>query len=153
MKVLHIIIGFLIVAAGLGGASAAELDYQLVWSDEFDGSGVDPVKWSFQTGDGCPNLCGWGNNELQYYRGSSAIVSGGLLTITAREENFGGRNYTSARMRTIDLGDWTYGRFEMRGHDADRPGAVAGVLDASYRQHLRRLGVQRRDRHHGVPRP
>ena len=114
MKQRHIILGILIVATALAGASAAELDYQLVWSDVFDGTGVDPVKWSFQTGDGCPDLCGWGNNELQYYRGSSATVSGGLLTITAREENFGGRNYTSARMRTLGLGDWTYGRFEMR---------------------------------------
>ena len=56
MKQRHIILGILIVATALAGASAAELDYQLVWSDEFDGTGVDPVKWSFQTGDGCPDL-------------------------------------------------------------------------------------------------
>ncbi len=114
MKILRITFGVWIVVTALGGACAAELDYQLVWADEFDGAGVDPGKWSFQTGDGCPDLCGWGNNELEYYRPENAIVTGGRLTITAREENFGGRNYTSARMRTIDLGDWIYGRFEMR---------------------------------------
>ena len=113
VRVLYITVGVFIVAAAVGGASAAELDYQLVWSDEFDGAGVDPSKWSFQIGTGCPNLCGWGNNELQYYRAENAIVSGGRLTITAREEAFGGRDYTSTRMRTIGLGDWTYGRFEM----------------------------------------
>jgi beta-glucanase (GH16 family) len=114
MRVPHIAVAVFILTATLSTLSAAALDYQLVWSDEFDGSGVDPSKWSFQIGDGCPSLCGWGNNELQYYRAENAIVSGGLLTITAREESFGGRDYTSARMRTIDLGDWKYGRFEMR---------------------------------------
>jgi beta-glucanase (GH16 family) len=90
------------------------VDYRLVWSDECTGAGVDPSKWSFQIGDGCPDLCGWGNNELQYYLAENATVSGGRLTLTAREEAFGGRGYTSARMRTIGLGDWRYGRFEMR---------------------------------------
>ena len=93
---------------------AAILDYQLVWSDEFDGVAVDASKWVFQTGDGYPALCGWGNNELEYYRSENATVSGGLLTLTAREEVFGGRDYTSARLRTINLGDWLYGRLEMR---------------------------------------
>ena len=114
MRVLRITVGLIIVVATVCGVRAAELDYQLVWSDEFDGMGVDPSKWSFQIGDGCPNLCGWGNNELQHYRSENATVSGGRLVITAREESFGGSDYTSARMRTIGLGDWTYGRFEMR---------------------------------------
>jgi beta-glucanase (GH16 family) len=88
--------------------------YRLVWEDDFDGSQVDPARWEIQTGTGCPDLCGWGNNELQYYRSENTVVSGGFLTITAKEESFGGRDYTSARLRTRNLGDWTYGRFEMR---------------------------------------
>jgi beta-glucanase (GH16 family) len=99
----------------LGSAGAwAQLDYQLVWSDEFDGNEVDPAKWEFQIGNGCPDLCGWGNNELQYYRVENATVADGRLTITAKEEDFAGYDYTSARMRTVGLGDWTYGRIEMR---------------------------------------
>ncbi len=88
--------------------------WELVWADEFDGTEVDQTKWSFQTGDGCPNLCGWGNNELEWYQAENATVADGFLTITAREEQAGGKNYTSARMRTINQGDWTYGRFEVR---------------------------------------
>ena len=87
MKFLKPVIGLLLAAAMSLHATplpAAALDYQLVWSDEFDGVGVDPSKWVFQIGDGCPALCGWGNNELEYYRSENAIVSGGLLTITAR---------------------------------------------------------------------
>jgi beta-glucanase (GH16 family) len=88
----------------------------LVWSDEFDGSSVDPSKWSFQTGDGTEVGLppGWGNNELQFYRPENASVAGGMLTITAKEEPFGGYLYTSARMRTLGKGEWTYGRMEMR---------------------------------------
>ena len=53
MRVARIVVGLFVVVATLCGAHAAELDYQLVWSDEFDGMGVDPSKWSFQVGDGC----------------------------------------------------------------------------------------------------
>jgi beta-glucanase (GH16 family) len=88
--------------------------YELVWQDEFDGIQLDLSKWEPQIGDGCPQLCGWGNNELEYYRTENATVADGFLTITAREESFGGRSYTSARLRTRNQGDWTYGRFEMR---------------------------------------
>jgi beta-glucanase (GH16 family) len=88
--------------------------YELVWQDDFDGTQLDLSKWEPQIGDGCPSLCGWGNNELQYYRARNATVTGGFLTITAKEENFGGREYTSARLRTKSKGDWVRGRFEMR---------------------------------------
>lgn len=88
----------------------------LVWSDEFDGNSVDLTKWTFQTGDGTevglPG--GWGNNELQYYQADNATVADGFLTITAREESVGGLDYTSARMRSLGKGDWTFGRMEMR---------------------------------------
>jgi beta-glucanase (GH16 family) len=88
----------------------------LVWSDEFNGTGVDLSRWSFQLGDGSgfglPS--GWGNNELQYYQAENATVAGGCLTITAREEPAGGLDYTSARLRSLGKGDWTFGRLEMR---------------------------------------
>lgn len=86
-----------------------------VWTDEFEGSAVDTSKWSFQTGDGCAEgICGWGNNELQYYQAENATVSGGTLKIEARRERVQSKAYTSARMRTIHQGDWTFGRMEAR---------------------------------------
>lgn len=89
---------------------------ELVWSDEFDGNAVDLSKWTFQLGDGTEvGLPGWGNNELQYYSADNATVADGMLTITAREESLApGFEYSSARMRTLDKGDWTFGRMEMR---------------------------------------
>jgi len=88
-------------------------EYELVWSDEFNYEGApDPDKWNFEIG-----ASGWGNNELQYYtdRLDNAQVADSVLTITAREENYEGANYTSARMITYENDHyWQYGRVEAR---------------------------------------
>jgi beta-glucanase (GH16 family) len=93
---------------GAGGAMT------LVWSDEFDAGQLDPEVWYFETGDGCPDLCGWGNNELQWYLPDSAQLSDGSLVITARNEASNGKNYTSARINTRDRFAFLYGRIEAR---------------------------------------
>ncbi len=87
---------------------------ELVWSDEFDGEVLDLENWTHQIGDGCPNLCGWGNNELQYYQSNNASVSDGTLKITAKQESVGGKSYTSSRLRSLGKADFTYGRMEAR---------------------------------------
>ena len=84
----------------------------LHWSEEFNYTGLpDPVYWNMETGGG-----GWGNNELQYYtnRESNAKVENGVLTITAYEESYSNRNYTSARITTQNKFDFQYGRIEAR---------------------------------------
>ena len=84
----------------------------LLWSEEFNYTGLpDANFWNMETGGG-----GWGNNELQYYTSteSNAKVEGGVLTITAREESVGGRDYTSARITTQNKFDFKYGRIEAR---------------------------------------
>ena len=71
---------------------------QLVWSDEFNVDGApDSSKWNFEIGNGCPDLCGWGNGESQYYtdRSDNVIIENGLLKITAKKETYEGYNYTS----------------------------------------------------------
>ena len=91
---------------------------KLLWAEEFDYDGLpDPGKWSYDVGDGCPRLCGWGNNELQYYTAENlrnARVEGGKLIIEAHREPYQGRQYTSARLITKNKGDWKYGRIEIR---------------------------------------
>ena len=65
-------------ALALTLTSPAFAGYELVWQDDFDGSTLDLTKWEAQIGTGCPSLCGWGNNELQYYRAENATVSNSL---------------------------------------------------------------------------
>ncbi len=88
--------------------------YDLVWNDEFEGASVNEQNWSFETGNGCPQLCGWGNNELQYYRRENARVGEGVLTIEARKESIQGFSYSSARMITRNLRSFKYGRIDIR---------------------------------------
>lgn len=91
---------------------------KLVWSDEFDHLGLpDSDRWGYDTGDGCPQNCGWGNNELQYYtsgRRENARVEKGHLIIEAHRETMGQREYTSARIVSKNKGDWTYGKIVAR---------------------------------------
>lgn len=85
----------------------------LVWSDEFTGTVLNEEYWSYELGNGCPNLCGWGNNELQSYTNSNnnIKVQNGNLVITAINNN---NNWTSARIRSINKFDFCLGRVEVR---------------------------------------
>ncbi len=100
-----------------------DTDETLVWSDEFDYTGLpDAGKWSYDV-DG--NATGWGNNELQYYTQSrleNAEVKNGNLYITARKEEYSGFHYTSARLVTRQKGDWLYGRIEVKAKLPDGRG-------------------------------
>lgn len=100
---------FLLIPLLFSGYHSIAQSWQLVWQDEFT-NGIGP-DWVFETGTGSG---GWGNNELQYYRTQNATVQNGQLVITARNESFGGMNYTSARMKTQGRKSWKYGRVEAR---------------------------------------
>ena len=88
------------------------VEWQLVFEDNFDGDTLDANNWNIDEGDGCPDLCGWGNNELQVYSADNIEVSVGTLKLTAQEELGGG--YTSARINTQGKFDFTYGKVEVR---------------------------------------
>jgi len=94
------------------GGPSTSLAWNIVWSDEFNGTSINPRNWTFDTG----NNSGWGNSELEYYTSSTqnAYVSNGLLHIVARQQATNGFSYTSARMKTEGLYSKTYGRFEWR---------------------------------------
>jgi len=85
----------------------------LVWSDEFNGTQLDPEVWFFESGDGSQyGIPGWGNNERQWYLPDNAQLEDGKLKITARRESVGDFGYTSARINTRDRFAFKYGRIE-----------------------------------------
>lgn len=100
---------------------AVPAGYARVWSDEFDRPGLpDPKRWAYDTSR---NKQGWWNNELQYYaaaRPENARVKSGRLIIEARREqlkdrpDYGGQDYSSAKLYTRGIADWTYGFIEVR---------------------------------------
>ena len=86
-------------------------DWNLVWSDEFDGEQLDEEKWTYDIGN-----WGWGNNELQYYTErdtDNARLENGNLIIEARK-NDDGQKWTSARLTTRGKVCFLYGKIEMR---------------------------------------
>jgi len=88
--------------------------YSLVWSDEFDGTTLNAANWTADVGNGCPSLCGWGNNELEYYRTQNVSVSGGNLVLTTLRQSYGGSSFTSGKVHTRGKQSFLYGRIEMR---------------------------------------
>lgn len=87
-----------------------------VWSDEFNGDRIDPAKWAHEV-----NGYGGGNNELQYYSSAPkySFVKDGKLNISVYRDphtTSDGKTqpYSSARLRTLYRGEWTYGRIEIR---------------------------------------
>ncbi len=90
-------------------ASIFAQNYQLVWSDEFNGTSLNNSYWTFDLGNS-----GWGNNELENYTNSSnnIYVQNGNLYITAIKETNG--TYTSARIKTQGLKSFQYGKIEAR---------------------------------------
>ena len=96
--------------------SHAQDCFTLVWSDEFNGTSIDETKWNFENGTGYPVLTDWGNGEVQYYsnRPENIQVSNGSLKINAVQENFGGKSYSSGRIRSKGNFDFKYGRIEAR---------------------------------------
>ncbi|MDX1906246.1 MAG: family 16 glycosylhydrolase [Bacteroidia bacterium] len=90
--------------------------YTLAWQDEFNGTSLDLTSWTYEIGDGCPNVCGWGNNELEYYtdRPENLYFTQGKMVIEAIQESFGGKSYTSTRIKTQGKKSFKYGRIDIR---------------------------------------
>ena len=89
----------------LSAFAGAESNWSLMWSDEFNYAGLpDSDKWFFEHG---PD---WPNGELQYYtnnRVENGRVENGVLVIEARQEQYQGKQYTSARLLSHE--GFTYG--------------------------------------------
>ena len=85
------------------------LNMELVWSDEFDGTELNLDNWKV-----ADTSYGGGNNELQYYHPDNVTVSDGTLKITALDQSYGGKSYTSGKIDSKYGFTFTYGVVEVR---------------------------------------
>ena len=89
--------------------------WEMLWSDEFEGSTLNADNWTIETGDGSQyGIIGWGNNELEWYSADNISLAEGNLVITAKKEPSNGYSYTSGRMRSDTKVEVKYGRIEAR---------------------------------------
>lgn len=98
----------------------------LIWQDEFNGTGLDLSKWNYETGyylSDDPNTWGWGNSELQHYtdRAQNIFIQDGKLNIKALNEpkSFPQdpnryAQYSSGKINTKDHFSIKYGRVDFR---------------------------------------
>ena len=83
---------------------------------------LDSSVWNSIEGDGCAiGLCGWGNQELQYYRANNLAIENvpfepatKALAIQAKREAFGGSSFTSGKITTENKLQIKYGMIEIR---------------------------------------
>jgi beta-glucanase (GH16 family) len=103
------ILGFIV--AGLLFSFHSSAQWVMIWNDEFDNSTLDNTKWINDVGGN-----GWGNNEAQYYTAGNAnlTIANGEAKFTAKDEQLGTNEYTSAKIISKNLFDIQYGKIEGR---------------------------------------
>lgn len=92
--------------------------WRLVWNDDF--RSLDASRWNVDTGDGCPDLCGWGKNALQSFRTENAFLREGALVLRAEKAPGG---WTSGQVQTRGDFQFRYGRLEVDAILPDARGA------------------------------
>ena len=89
-------------------ASAQE---KIIFEEDFNADTLNMEVWNYEEGDGCPDLCGWGNNEKQIYNRDYVALEDGKLVITAEKK---GDTYYSGKINSKDNVEFTYGVIEVK---------------------------------------
>ncbi|HEY7885706.1 MAG TPA: carbohydrate-binding domain-containing protein, partial [Cellvibrionaceae bacterium] len=102
--------------------STAQQVGPLLWEENFNT--LDTELWNVIEGNGCqygPDLCGWGNQELQYYLPDSATIEpipgesgNSALVLTARNQTVEGSAFTSGKLDSQNKVSIQYGLIEAR---------------------------------------
>ncbi len=171
MKLLKLTI-FTIAALAAGEAYGAPTTgsgetngYKLVWQDLFEGTELNRSRWNIEV-----NGDGGGNDELQYYSDRNVRVGkdeqgNGCLILTAKRENYMGKNFTSGRVNSKKLISFKHGKVEasiklpktanglwpafwMMGNDIDEVGwPRCGEIDIMEFGHCDAFGAGTQDRY------
>ncbi|GAB2526784.1 di-heme oxidoredictase family protein [Microbulbifer agarilyticus] len=115
-----------LLAAGISSTSTAGVDYSdvgpILWEENFND--LNASIWNLVEGDGCAygaDLCGWGNQELQWYAAENVAVEdipgepdNKALTLTALNESVASSVFTSGKVDSKGKLAIQYGMIETR---------------------------------------
>lgn len=90
---------------------ACQNHHEVVFEEHFNGTTLNMAVWNYELGDGCPSLCGWGNDERQHYTIDNASIKDGELVISA---TYSDSVYNSSRITTKNKIEFQYGIVEVR---------------------------------------
>jgi beta-glucanase (GH16 family) len=92
---------------------------EIVWEDNFDSFNAE--FWNKEIGDGCPDNCGWGNGELEYYQENNVLIEdvegetdNKALVLKAQSESVGGKSFTSGKISSKEKVNFRYGIYEVK---------------------------------------
>ena len=110
---------------------------QLLWSEEFNGPSLDASRWTATDGNGCQiNLCGYGNQELEYYSPNNVSIADvpfepgtRALAIRAQNQTVGSNVFTSGKIDTHGKVQVQYGMIEIR---MATPNIATGLWPAAW---------------------
>ncbi|MDN4053623.1 glycoside hydrolase family 16 protein [Massilia sp. YIM B02763] len=109
---------------------------QLLWSEEFNGASVNTATWNVIDGNGCPNLCGNGNAELQYYSPNNVSIADvpfepgtRALALRAQRQTVGSNAFTSGKVESKNKVQVQYGMVEIR---MSTPNLTTGLWPAAW---------------------
>ncbi|WP_020207716.1 di-heme oxidoredictase family protein [Gilvimarinus chinensis] len=114
--------GAALATALLSVTTQAQQVGQLLWEDNFNS--LNSEHWNVVTGNGCqlgPNLCGWGNQELENYQADNVSIEpvpgepgNSALVLEARAETVDGSAFTSGKLDSQNSVAIQYGMIETR---------------------------------------
>jgi beta-glucanase (GH16 family) len=130
--------GVLFACAAQAGASVSSpVIGQLLWSEEFNGPSLDASRWTASDGNGCQiNLCGYGNQELEYYSPNNVSIADvpfepgtRALAIRAQNQTVGSNVFTSGKIDSRGKVQVQYGMIEIR---MSTPNVATGLWPAAW---------------------
>ncbi len=112
--IITMMLGLMLSSTAAYASDKSDEHWKLIWADEFDSDTVNTKYWDIIEGNGCPLLCGFGNDEKQTYTSDKANlrIEDGLLIMEAIGKGDG--TYASSKITTQAQAGWLHGKFEMR---------------------------------------
>jgi len=111
LRVLIVLISVFLLSCKEDLQKNKEEKNKLIFEEEFKGKSLNTTMWNYDLGDGCPNICGWGNHERQLYKKENVFTKDGYLILKALKQD---SLYYSGKIHTKKNFEFQYGTVEVK---------------------------------------